>query len=363
MIGTPAARAVMVAGALLVLAVRASAEKTVTVKIEHAAALDRALAGKQVVFGRISGDCASEFSDSLRQDLISHGIPVVSSPAAANQTPAISISIDVTRCDAHPLPPIMGPGLPATHISRTEGHFLASIRAADPATGAELAALAVRGDAQKENESQTTTPEYPSPPEVKQMAIQRALLEAQRLYTPWIENRGVPVMDNKECGLKQAYELVKAGDYQGFLRQSRANADSCGPGSKAAGEAWYNLGVAALLARRYDDALAAFAKAQELRGNKLAAGLVEICRTERAALAARTPPPEKPPERGAATQIGIVMTNDFVVKLVQGNVDEAEILKMIAAQPGRFSLGPDDLVKLKQSSVPDAVIAAMRDKK
>jgi hypothetical protein len=57
------------------------------------------------------------------------------------------------------------------------------------------------------------------------------------------------------------------------------------------------------------------------------------------------------------------MTNDFVIKLIDGNVADAEVLKMIANQPGRFSLEPADLARLKAAGVPDSVIAAMRNKK
>jgi len=62
-------------------------------------------------------------------------------------------------------------------------------------------------------------------------------------------------------------------------------------------------------------------------------------------------------------QTGILLTNDFIVKLVEGNVAEEEILKMIASQPARFSLAPDDVLKLKQAGVSDSILAAMRGKK
>ena len=62
-------------------------------------------------------------------------------------------------------------------------------------------------------------------------------------------------------------------------------------------------------------------------------------------------------------QTGMLMTNDLVIKLVAGNIAEEEILKMIASQPGRFSLGAEDVAKLKQAGVGDAIVAAMRGKK
>ncbi|HLY19546.1 MAG TPA: tetratricopeptide repeat protein [Bryobacteraceae bacterium] len=123
------------------------------------------------------------------------------------------------------------------HISRTEGTFLASIRAVDPANNRELAAVTVRGHAQKENQSQNLAP-------------------------------------------------AKSRDYAELARVSQANAQEC-EGSKAALEAWYNLGVACMLVRKYDDAVPAFEKAAHLNGGKLVGDLPQECRRESAAVQAR----------------------------------------------------------------------------
>ncbi|HUE22853.1 MAG TPA: tetratricopeptide repeat protein [Bryobacteraceae bacterium] len=282
--------------------------------------------------------------------------------SAGVAAPAIVLSIDVSRCEARPLHAMTGEGLPAVHISRTEGWLVAQVRAVDAASGQELAAATVHGHAQQENQSQSTVPEWPAPSEVKSIALRQGVAEAQRLYAPWTETREIPFMDSKECHLKQAYDVAKAGDYETLVKLSRANADSCGTGSKAAMEAWYNLGVAYLLVRQYDEAVSAFEKAAEINGGKLVAGLVEECRRESAALKAQQPK-AAPAAPGAVVQTGMVMTNELIVKLIDGNVAEEEVLKMIANQPGRFSVEPGDMAKLKAAGVPDAVITAMRNKK
>ena len=76
---------------------------------------------------------------------------------------------------------------------------LAQVRAVDAASGQEVASLAVHGHAQKENQSQTGSPEWPAPSDLKSMALRQGLAEAQRLYTPWIESREIPFMDSKDC--------------------------------------------------------------------------------------------------------------------------------------------------------------------
>ncbi|MGA2131223.1 MAG: tetratricopeptide repeat protein [Bryobacteraceae bacterium] len=347
--------------AFLLLAVPAGAEKRITVKLRHSPAMAGAL-GKRVTLGRMSGDCAGEFGRLLLADMHAHGVALDTSDPGASLAPAGVLSINVTRCEAHTLQPILGEGLPAMHISRTEGTFLAMVRAVDPADGREQAAVTVRGHAQKENQSQTTAPEYPAPADVKLLALQQGLVEAQHLYMPWIENREVPFADSKDCHLRQAYDAAKEGDYDASLRLSQANVEACGTAAKVSMEAFYNLGVSYMLLGKCDDAISAFQKASELNGAKLVDGLLEECRRESAAIQARQPKaaPAGQTDRG---QTGILLTNDFIIRLVDGNIAESDILKMIANQPCRFSLEPADLAKLKAANVPDAVIAAMRDKK
>jgi hypothetical protein len=347
----------------LIVGWQAHAEKKIPFKIPHPPTLAAVLVGRVVTPGQFTGDCAQEFGDLVFQDMRAHGVAMAGAAgSAAAAEPALVLSIGVSRCEARQQPAITGEGLPAVHISRTEGWLVAQVRAVDAASGQELAAMTVHGHAQKENESQSTVPEWPAVSEVKSMALHQGIAEAQRLYTAWIETREIPFMDAKECNLKQAFDIAKTGDYPALVKLSRANAESCGTGSKAAVQAWYNLGVACLLVRQYDDAVSAFEKASELNGGKLVAGLLEECRRESAALRARQPKPAPAAPSGPSVQTGIVLTNDFIVKLIDANVAPEEVLKMIANQPGRFSLEPADLARLKAAGVPDAVIEAMRHK-
>src|ERR1039458_4171063 len=226
-------RGLAVAVGFLVVGCHARAEKRITVKITHAPSLTGALAGKLVMPGQLTGDCAKEFGDLVFQDMRVHGVAMAGgADSAAAAAPAIVLSIDVSRCEARPQPAILGEGLPAVHISRTEGWFLAQVRAVDRASGQEVAAVVVRDHAQKENQSQTGIPEWPAPSELKSMAVRQGLAEAQRLYATWIESREIPFMDSKECHLKRAFDVAKAGDYEALVKLSRANAESCGTGSR-----------------------------------------------------------------------------------------------------------------------------------
>jgi hypothetical protein len=377
------------------IAAQATAEKKVWTKIRHPPILGAAMAGTRVIAGEISGRCSREFAGLLERDLSQHGITVVgqgeldpllaqhhlqtgaiprpgsSAELAAALGPTVVISAGISRCEAHPREPLIGGGLPAMHISRTEGHFQASLRVVDFASGEEITTLAIRTDPSKENRAQTGIPEWPSAPEVIEMALAQAVAEAQHLYLPWIENRETSFMDDKNCNLRQAYDVLLKGDYPGLVAATRASAESCGSKSKAA--AWYDLGIAYMLVRDFDGALSALGEAQKLKDNKAVSDAIGQCQKDKEAAdaaarlilaqARQTQKQEQQDRPAAEVQTGILFTNDLVLKLVLSNVSEEYIIKMIASQPARFSLGPDDLAQLKTAGVPDAVIEAMRRKK
>ena len=53
------------------------------------------------------------------------------------------------------------------------------------------------------------------------------------------------------------------------------------------------------------------------------------------------------------------LTNDSVAKMVKAGLGEGLIVSMIQNQPGKYTLTPDGLVKLKEQGVSDKVLSAM----
>ncbi|MGA2182588.1 MAG: hypothetical protein ABSH47_06120 [Bryobacteraceae bacterium] len=358
-------RRLAVAMALLIAASPAIGEKKLQVKMPHPAILGEGLAGARVVLGEVTGRCSREFAELLRQDLLAHGIPVVAQ-AEPGSSAVVTISVDISRCEALPREALLGSGIPAPHISRTEGHFLAVLHVRDFASGQELVAQTLRSDPAKENQAQSTQPEYPAPSDVIVIARLQALGQTRHLYEAWTDNQEVSFMDDKDCNLRQEFELFKAADYKALLLAARANAESCQANPKTVAAAWYNLGIADMVVQNYDGALAAFGKTGKLRDSRLVTDAIAQCQTNKTLAAAlarhivawlRT---QKPTEPGKEVQTGILFTNDLVIRLVQGNVADDEILKMIASQPNRFAVGDDDLLKLKQAGVPDAIVEVIR---
>jgi hypothetical protein len=53
------------------------------------------------------------------------------------------------------------------------------------------------------------------------------------------------------------------------------------------------------------------------------------------------------------------LTNDSVIKLVKAGLSEDLIVQTINSQPGKYALGADDILALKNARVSDKIIAAM----
>jgi hypothetical protein len=67
--------------------------------------------------------------------------------------------------------------------------------------------------------------------------------------------------------------------------------------------------------------------------------------------------PKKPPAQRSSEPE--VLTNDSVMKMVAGGVDEATVIAKIKSSPAAFTLDADSLIRLKSANVPPAVVRAM----
>ena len=66
--------------------------------------------------------------------------------------------------------------------------------------------------------SREAYPEGPSADEVQRQAVEMIARQVERVFLPWTEERELVFFDDKDCGLKQAAGLMKAGDVEGSAR-------------------------------------------------------------------------------------------------------------------------------------------------
>lgn len=61
-------------------------------------------------------------------------------------------------------------------------------------------------------------------------------------------------------------------------------------------------------------------------------------------------------------QPGQPLTNESIIKLVKAGLGDDTIIKMVDTQPGKYSLGADDIIALKTAGVSDRIITGMLNK-
>ena len=97
-------------------------------------------------------------------------------------------------------------------------------------------------------------------------------MQIERVFLPWTEERELVFFDDKDCGLKQADSLMKAGDIKGALEQSRRNVEACRANPKAKDKhrlrALHNLAAALYASDESAAAVPLFEEALRLGGNE-----------------------------------------------------------------------------------------------
>lgn len=115
-------------------------------------------------------------------------------------------------------------------------------------------------------------PEGASHDEIQRQAVAQTAAQIERVFLPWTEERELVFFDDKDCGLKEAAGLMKAGDVRGALELSRRNAEACRTNPKAKEKhrrrALHNLATALYATDDAEAALPVFEEALRLGGDE-----------------------------------------------------------------------------------------------
>ncbi len=259
----------------------------------------------RIAFGPARGAESQQFVDALVQDLVASGIEVVDrqNVEALMAERKLTLAGYVDREGAASLGKALGPaalvfvnvsraateqsrvfedyrdGQDRVHrryISRTQAFFKASVQTVDLSTGRIFQATMLEFSPKEERKTvDQCCAEYPPAYTVLDDAMRQAVASVHRLFAPWDETTRLYFFDDKECGLRTAYAMLKAGDFDGVMKQSAANLEACkatpGVKAKTLAHAHYNLGMAHLLRDDHDRALEAFAESQRAQPSDIAA--------------------------------------------------------------------------------------------
>lgn len=199
--------------------------------------------------------------------------------------PAALIFVKISRCETKQMPLYedyrTNRGYVRVYISRTKASFKGSLQVVDLTTGRIFAAKTFEASPQMENKSESGRPEYPDENTVLDEAMAQAKAMVHRLFFPWNESTKVLYFDDKACGMKLAYELLKRGDLEGALQQSlrgiEEGKDNPKVKKKELGRAYYNAGISYFTVNDYERALDMLNQAATLHPGEVVNDAIVTC--------------------------------------------------------------------------------------
>lgn len=284
-------------------------DKKVPVMIQHPPTIG--LTVKRVAFGTPTGDCAEDMVDSLLMpDFQQQNVDVVdqqhlrqilseqnfSQGGEVSQQDKISLGkilgpsalifVQVYECNASKQPLVsnqrnyLNNTVQTTYISQTRFSVRGSVQVTDLTTGQVLGSHPFESHQQRQTTSTAGQPEFPQSDEVKEAAMQDAANQVHRVFFPWTETVDLSFYDDKNCGLKEAYQLYQSGDHAGALQMSKNNLTQCKPSHKneeTLARAYYNAGLTSMVAGHYDQAKTYLQQAMQMKGAEAAVTALEAC--------------------------------------------------------------------------------------
>jgi len=143
--------------------------------------------------------------------------------------------------------------------SRTQVDLSVTVQAVDCKTGKVYSAQRLVANQAREAVSVHGEPAFPSRAEVQDLAFADVTRDLRRMLLGWEEVRSLIFYDDKDYGMKEAYQKLKAGDYRSALVKSLEARDKAFGDARARpkhrSRTSYNLGMCSFILGDYDAAL------------------------------------------------------------------------------------------------------------
>lgn len=257
------------------------------------------------------------------------------------------------------------------YISRMEFYLKASVQVTDLTTGKIFAAQTFDYHEQRDNESRTGRPQLPSQFALQEVVNKQFAWDVHKLFFYWTERVKLTYFDDDKCDLKQAYQLLDAGDADAAYQQSIKNVETCKKNDekdKFMAHAYYNLGMSYFINSEYDKAIEVLQQSQTYKDNAAVKNAIAACqKAKQLSLAAtqfedRVQVEAENQENTQREAESNTLTNDDVIALTQTGLSETLIIKKIETSTCNFDVSTDALIALTKAGVSDNIIAAMMDK-
>ncbi len=381
----------------------------ITVNINHPPGLGLKI--NKVAFNNATGNCSVQINDALIQDFVSSNIEVIdranlnailtehdlNSSGYIDKTNAVAIgkiigpsallTVNVFRCETKKEnlsgtekqydPKTKTEYLVKYFIARTTTFLKVSIQTVDLTTGRIFAAKVFDYAPGLEIKSYQGVPEAPSEFETQEKAFKALTLDVHKLFFAWSEPSVLYYFDDKDGGLKQAFQALKAGDIDGAFKLSIQNLETCKKTSdikpKILAHAYYNVGMSYMIRSEYDKALENFQEAQILKPGNIITNTMSDCVKARNLIIEMQKVDEKAAmeaqkiqantDNAAKAQESSTLKNADIITLTQKKLPNSLIIQKIKTSNCKFDTSTEALVLLTNAGVNEDVIILMMEKK
>jgi tetratricopeptide (TPR) repeat protein len=382
----------------------------VSVKIDHAPGLGLKI--NKVSFNTATGNCADQIITALQSDFVSNNVEVIdrenlttilkehdftfsgyvdqTTAAAIGKIigPSALVTVKVLRCETKIQDNLYA--IEKRHnynnntdyqvkvlIARTSVFLKVSIQTTDLTTGRIFTAKVFDYSPVKENKSEVGQPETPAEFDVQEIAFNSLVGDVHKLFFPWSERLLLYFFDDKDDGLKQAFQALSAGNIDQTFNLSVQNLETCKKSTdikpKILAHAYYNLGMSYMIRSEYDSAIQNFQEAQKLRPGTIITNSIAVCKYSRDEAIALQKVDEKASiemaksqnetEKAVQTKEANTLTNADIIDLTQKKLPNSLIIQKIKTSNCKFDTSTDALVALTNAGVSEDVIMLMMEKK
>ncbi len=259
------------------------------------------------------------------------------------------------------------------YFSRTRAFLQVSIQTVDLTTGRIFSAKVFDYSPERSNKAYGNYPEFPTDFDVQDIAFQQLVGDVHRMFLPWAENTALYYFDDKQGGLKLAFQALKAGDLDQAFNLSQQNLETCKNTpdikDKVLAHAYYNMGMSYMIRNDYDKALEYFRESAKLRPGNIVTQAITDCQRAKDLMTAMQKIDEKASFEADKKQAeadnkvkeenASTLTNADIISLSQKKLPNSIIISKINNSKCKFDTSPDALVSLTNAGVSEDVISLM----
>lgn len=381
---------------------------TISINLTHPPALGLKIT--KVAFGRSFGMCSDQIVDEMISDFVGSQVEVINraslesilgghnlrlrgfidkqSAAEINKAigPCVMVIVKVQRCgtqqdrsfskEKRRDPKTKQDIIETAYYSKTQAFLKASIQTIDLATGRIFAAQMFEYSPERVNKSYQGYPEAPSKFDVQDIAFRMFISDVHRMYFPWNEMTTLNFYNDKDCGLKIAYQSLKAGDIdQAFelSKQAVENAKQSGAKDKLLGQAYYNLGTCYMIRNDFEMALKTFRESEKYRPGGILTEAISKCLKARDLTSAMQQIEDKASyeadqaqaneEKVAQQEAANTLQNADIITMTKNKLSKTIIIQKIRSSKCNFDTSTAALSSLTKAGVNEDVIMVMMEMK